>query len=143
MRKRLKRHFMANSGIFIASPEYNASITPLLKNTLDWVSRVRDEGEPPLAAYKNRVFALGGASPGNFGAMRSHDGAAAGAGIGCGAMVIPEHITVRDAGNAFDEKDNLKRRARREALLKSDRAAAGRSRAAGGVTMDWRQRRTG
>ena len=57
-------HVMAHHGIFIASPEYNASITPLLKNSLDWVSRVRERGEPPLAAFKNRVFAIGGASPG-------------------------------------------------------------------------------
>jgi chromate reductase, NAD(P)H dehydrogenase (quinone) len=106
--KRLKRHFMANSGVFIASPEYNASITPLLKNTLDWVSRVRDEGEPPLAAYRKRVFALGGASPGTHGAMRSHLALRQVLEIGCGAMVLPEFITVRDAANAFDDKDNLK-----------------------------------
>lgn len=116
--KRLKRHFMANSGIFIASPEYNASITPLLKNTLDWVSRVRDEGEPPLAAYKKRVFALGGASPGPFGAMRSHLALRQVLEIGCGAMVLPDYITVRDAANAFDEKDNLKDE-RTARLLKS------------------------
>ena len=59
---KLKRMMMAHPGVFIASPEYNASVTPLLKNTLDWISRVRDGKEPPLAAYKNRVFALGGAS---------------------------------------------------------------------------------
>ena len=45
-------------------PEYNASVTPLLKNTIDWMSRVRERGEQPLAAYKNRVFAIGGASDG-------------------------------------------------------------------------------
>ena len=56
---KLKRMMMAHPGVFIASPEYNASVTPLLKNTLDWVSRVREGKEPPLAAYKNRVFALG------------------------------------------------------------------------------------
>ncbi|HVG51731.1 MAG TPA: NAD(P)H-dependent oxidoreductase [Xanthobacteraceae bacterium] len=106
--KRLKRHFMANSGIFIASPEYNASVTPLLKNTLDWISRIRDEGEPPLAAYKKRIFAIGGASPGPYGAMRSHLALRQVLEIGCGAMVIPDFITVRDAGNAFDDKDNLK-----------------------------------
>ena len=52
----------AHHGVFIASPEYNASITPLLKNTIDWISRVRERDEPPLAVFKNRVFALGGAS---------------------------------------------------------------------------------
>src|SRR5665648_411136 len=38
---KFKELMAAHSGIFIASPEYNASITPLLKNTLDWVSHVR------------------------------------------------------------------------------------------------------
>ena len=63
MRVKLKQMMSAHQGVFIASPEYNASITPLLKNTIDWISRVRERGEPPLAAFKNRVFALGGASP--------------------------------------------------------------------------------
>ena len=63
---KLKQLMSAHQGVFIASPEYNASITPLLKNTIDWISRVRERGEPPLAAYQNRVFALGGASPAPF-----------------------------------------------------------------------------
>ena len=67
----LKRLFGLHQGVFIASPEYNASITPLLKNTLDWVSRVREGREPPLAAYRNRAFALGAASNGTLGGMRS------------------------------------------------------------------------
>ena len=60
-----------HQGIFIASPEYNASVTPLLKNTLDWVSRVREGKEAPLAVYRDRAFAIGGASNGAYGAMRS------------------------------------------------------------------------
>lgn len=105
---KLKRHFMASHGIFIASPEYNASVTPLLKNTLDWVSRVREGNEPPLAAYKNRVFAIGGASPGPFGGMRSHMALRQVLEIGCGALVIPDYITVREAATAFDDMDGLK-----------------------------------
>ncbi len=67
---KLKQLMSAHQGVFIASPEYNASITPLIKNTIDWISAVRERGDPPLAAYQNRVFALGGASPGRSGATR-------------------------------------------------------------------------
>jgi NAD(P)H-dependent FMN reductase len=105
---KLKRHFTSNRGIFIANPEYNASVTPLLKNTLDWVSRVREGNEPPLIAYRKNVFAIGGASPGPYGTMRSVLALRQVLEIGCGALVIPEFITVREAASAFDEKDNLK-----------------------------------
>src|SRR5437870_1901586 len=68
---KLKQLLSVHQGVFIASPEYNASITPLLKNTIDWISVVRERGEPELAVFQNRVFALGGASPGGSGAMQS------------------------------------------------------------------------
>src|SRR6266700_2408518 len=68
---KLKRLVSAQRGVFIASPEYNASITPLLKNAIDWISAVREAGEPQLAAYQNRVFALGAASPGRSGGMHA------------------------------------------------------------------------
>ena len=57
----LKRLMSAHRGVFIASPEYNASITPLIKNAIDWISTVREGDEPQLAAYQHRVFALGAA----------------------------------------------------------------------------------
>ncbi len=38
---KLKQLMSAHQGVFIASPEYNASITPLIKNTIDWISAVR------------------------------------------------------------------------------------------------------
>src|SRR5262245_51288442 len=105
---KLKRLMCGHQGVFIASPEYNASITPLLKNTLDWVSRVRDAKEPPLAAYKNRVFALGAASNGTYGGMRSLLALRQVLEIGCGALVIPEQVAVREAASAFDEADQIK-----------------------------------
>lgn len=105
---KLKQMITAHQGVFIAGPEYNASITPLLKNALDWVSRVRERGEPALAAYKNRAFALGSASPGRFGGMRSLLAMRQVLEIGCGALVIPDQISVAQADQAFDELDNLK-----------------------------------
>lgn len=104
----LKRMMQSQQGIFIASPEYNASITPLLKNALDWVSRVREGKEPPLAVYRGRAFALGGASNGSYGAMRSLMALRQILEQGCGALVIPEQIAVARAGNAFDEMDNFR-----------------------------------
>src|SRR5262245_26866986 len=105
---KLKRLMCVHQGVFIASPEYNASLTPLLKNTLDWVSRVREPREPPLAAYKNRVFAIGAASNGTYGGMRSLMALRHVLELGCGALVIPEQVAVREAANAFDENDGLK-----------------------------------
>jgi len=105
---KLKRLIGQHHGVFIASPEYNASIAPLLKNTLDWVSRVRDAKEPPLAAYKNRVFALGAASNGTYGGMRSLIALRQVLELGCGALVIPEQVAVREAASAFDEADRIK-----------------------------------
>jgi NAD(P)H-dependent FMN reductase len=104
----LKRMMQSHQGIFIASPEYNASITPLLKNTLDWVSRVREGGEAPLAVYKDRAFAIGGASNGAYGAMRSLLALRQVLEIGCNALVIPDQIAVARAADAFDEMDNFK-----------------------------------
>jgi NAD(P)H-dependent FMN reductase len=105
---KLKQLMSAHRGVFIASPEYNASITPLLKNTIDWISVVRERGEPQLAAYQNRVFALGGASPGRSGAMQSLLALRQVLAVGCRALVIPEQVTVANAGDAFDEMDGLR-----------------------------------
>ena len=104
----LKTMMAAHQGVFIASPEYNASVTPLLKNTIDWVSRVRERGEAPLAVFKHRVFALGGASDSPYGALRSLMTLRQILELGCGALVLPEQVTVFHASEAFDEMDNLK-----------------------------------
>jgi NAD(P)H-dependent FMN reductase len=105
---KLKQLMSAHQGVFIASPEYNASITPLIKNTIDWISAVRERGEPPLAAYQNRVFALGGASPRSTGAVQSLLALRQVLAVGCRALVIAEQLTVPNADQAFDEMDELK-----------------------------------
>jgi chromate reductase, NAD(P)H dehydrogenase (quinone) len=105
---KLKQLISVHQGVFIASPEYNASITPLIKNTIDWVSAVRERGEAPLAAYQNRVFALGGASPGRSGATHSLLALRQVLAVGCRALVIAEQVTVPNAEQAFDDMDQLK-----------------------------------
>lgn len=105
---KLKQIMWLHQGIFLASPEYNASVTPLLKNTIDWISRVRGVREAPLAVFKTRVFALGAASDGPYGGMRSLMALRQVLELGCGALVIPEQVSVRGASQAFDEQDNLK-----------------------------------
>jgi len=104
---RLKQMIMAHHGVFIASPEYSASVTPLLKNAIDWVSRVRERGDPTYAAFKGRVFAISSASPGRSGGLRSLMALRQILELGCGALVIPEQVAIPSADNAFDEMDNI------------------------------------
>lgn len=103
----LKQMIMAHQGVFIASPEYSASVTPLLKNAIDWVSRVRERGEPTYAAFKGRVFAIASASPGRTGGVRSLMALRQILELGCGALVIPEQVAIANADQAFDERDNI------------------------------------
>jgi len=105
---KLKRQITAHHGVFIVSPEYNASIPPLLKNALDWVSRVRERGDPPLAAYRDRAFALGAATDRPTGGLYALLALRQVLAIGCGALVIPEQIAIANAREAFDEMDNFK-----------------------------------
>jgi NAD(P)H-dependent FMN reductase len=104
---KLKQMMMAHQGVFIASPEYSASITPLLKNALDWVSRVRERGDPAYAAFKGRVFAISAASPSSTGGLRSLMALRQILELGCGALVIPEQVAVQQAETAFDEMDDI------------------------------------
>jgi NAD(P)H-dependent FMN reductase len=61
----------AHDGLLIASPEYNGSFTPVLKNAIDWASRpisgVADSGR---AVFEGRIAGLAAASPGALGGLR-------------------------------------------------------------------------
>ena len=105
--ERLKNLLLVHQGVFIACPEYNSSITPLLKNSLDWVSRVRAEDEPPLQVFKTRVFAIGSASPGGYGGIRGLMTVRQVLQIGLGALVLPGQVAVGRAGDAFGEDGHL------------------------------------
>lgn len=91
-------------GVMIVTPEYNSSVPPLLKNTLDWVSRVKNEPD----VFKSRVFAVSGASPGYYGAMRSLLTLRQILEVGLGATVIPQQMALPRAVQAFEEDGSLK-----------------------------------
>jgi NAD(P)H-dependent FMN reductase len=69
---------------------------------------VRERGEPTYAAFKGRVFALGSATSGGGGGVRSLIALRQILELGCGALVIPEQVSVPRAELAFDDNDNLK-----------------------------------
>ncbi|BBE73620.1 NADPH-dependent FMN reductase [Oharaeibacter diazotrophicus] len=99
--RRLHDLMIAHAGVFIASPEYNQSVTPLLKNTIDWVSRIRPDGPRAPTPWKDRIFALGGASPGYFGATRSLAHLRHILTMSLGAWVLPDQVSVPSASTAF------------------------------------------
>lgn len=112
--QRLKNLFLEHDALLLACPEYNSSITPLLKNAIDWVSRPAP-GEPRLAAYQNKSAALLSASPGGLGGLRGlvHVRAILG---NIGVMVLPQQIAVGSAFEAFDEQGGLKDQGRHQAV---------------------------
>lgn len=105
--KKLKAIFSAHDALLIASPEYNSSITAVLKNTLDWISRGETDDEPALAAYRGKTAALISASPGALGGLRGlvHLRAILG---NIGVIVLPDQVAVPKAHEAFDDKGGLK-----------------------------------
>ena len=104
---RLKELFIRSDGLLISAPEYNSSITPLLKNAIDWVSR-RVGDEPPLVGYKHKVVALLSASPGRLGGLRGLVHLRSILSY-LGAIVLPEQHAISSASDAFDGDRKLAR----------------------------------
>jgi chromate reductase len=102
----LKKLFVEHHGLLISCPEYNSSITPLLKNTIDWVSRAAPGGGP-LAAYKAKVATLMSASPGGLGGLRGLVTVRSILG-NIGVVVLPEQIALPTAHQAIGADGRLK-----------------------------------
>jgi len=114
--QRLKALFKAHDALLISSPEYNSSIPPLLKNTLDWVSR-EWQGESGLVPYQNKVAAILSASPGALGGMRMLPHLRQILNT-LGVLVLPGQFALPHADHAFDaENGALKSPARLHGLV--------------------------
>ena len=105
--RKLKALLQSHQGLIIASPEYNSSVTALLKNAIDWASRAETETEAPLVAFRGRTAALLSASPGALGGLRGlvHLRAIL---SNIGVIVLPDQVTVPKAHEAFDDAGKLK-----------------------------------
>ncbi len=114
--QRLKALFKDHDAFLIASPEYNSSMPPLLKNTIDWVSRAW-QGESGLVPYRNKVAAILAASPGQFGGMRMLPHLRQVLNT-LGVLVLPGQFSLPHADAAFDaENGALKSPARLHDLV--------------------------
>lgn len=105
--REFKKLLVDSDGILIASPEYNSGYSAVLKNAIDWASRVSAEGEPSLLAFTGKYAALLSASPGALGGIR---------GLyqlrellqNINVTVMPKMQAIPKAGEAFDENGALK-----------------------------------
>jgi chromate reductase, NAD(P)H dehydrogenase (quinone) len=97
---------ISHQGLLIASPEYNSSLTAVLKNAIDWASRPAPN-EAPLAAFAGKVASIMSASPGALGGLRGlvHLRSILG---NIKVLVLPDQIAVSKAYEAFNSDGTLK-----------------------------------
>jgi NAD(P)H-dependent FMN reductase len=117
--QKLKELMLAHEGLLISAPEYNSGITGVLKNAIDWASRSAP-GETPLACFVGKTAALMSASPGALGGLRGlvHVRSIL---SNIHVLVLPDHIAVPRAHEAFNPDGTLKdakQRASIEALAR-------------------------
>lgn len=103
---KLKKLMKEHDAFLISCPEYNSSITPLLKNAIDWASRPRDD-EKQLECFRGKVIGLLAASPGGLGGLR---GLVAVRSIfgNIGSFVCPTQFALSQAHEAFNADGSLK-----------------------------------
>ena len=104
--KRLKELFYDHDALLIASPEYNSSISGVLKNTIDWMSR-QQPNEVALQCFKGKTCGLLAASPGALGGLRGLVTLRSILG-NIQVLVMPNQFALSKADQAFDEAGKLK-----------------------------------
>ena len=121
--KALKQLMIDHDAFLIASPEYNSSVTGVLKNTIDWVSRSDDGEAAPLVAFRGKVVTLMSASPGALGGLRGlvHLRSILG-NLGC--IVLPNQVSVPKAHEAFKDDGTLVDNAQQQRILGLGRTLA-------------------
>lgn len=104
--QKFARLVAAHNGLFITTPEYNHSLPPLLKNTIDWLSRAKTE-RAIGTSLKGKVYGIGSTSNGMLGGARALIDLRKVLATALSAFVVPEQVSVSVAGRAFDDHGNL------------------------------------
>jgi chromate reductase, NAD(P)H dehydrogenase (quinone) len=101
---KLKQLFREHQGVLLSCPEYNSSITGVLKNVIDWVSRT---GQGETSAYSQKSCALLSASPGALGGLRGlvHVRSILG---NLNVLLVPQQVALSKAHEAFTPEGELK-----------------------------------
>lgn len=104
--RKLKELMLSHHGFLISSPEYNSSISGVLKNTIDWTSRQGDD-ESPMSCFKDKAAGIMSASPGGLGGLRGlvHVRAIL---ENMGVLVIPTQVAISKAHEAFNLDGTMK-----------------------------------
>ena len=104
--RKIKDLMISHQGFLISSPEYNSSISPLFKNTIDWASR-QSVGESTSSPFQGKVAGIMSASPGRLGGLR---GLVHARSIleNIGVIVIPNQVAVANALESFSTEGALK-----------------------------------
>lgn len=99
--KALHNLIASHDGMIITSPEYNGLPSALLKNTIDWVSRV------DVKVFAGKAAGLLSASPGALGGLRGlpHVRTLL---TNINVLVVPQQAAIGGALDAFDDVGNLK-----------------------------------
>jgi NAD(P)H-dependent FMN reductase len=103
--RKLGALFRENDGLLLASPEYNGFLSPLLKNSLDWLTRSA-KAQPDLSVFQNKIAAIMSASPGPLGGLRGLRSVRELL-TNLGITVLPNQMTIRSAFKAFDEAGEM------------------------------------
>jgi NAD(P)H-dependent FMN reductase len=121
--REFKKLLREHHGFLMSCPEYNSSVSGVLKNAIDWASR-REGDEKPLECFRGKLVCLMSASPGRLGGLRGlvHVRAILG-NIGC--IVLPNQVAVPSANEAFDADGGLRDESRREQVEKLGSELAG------------------
>lgn len=114
----LQRLFATHDALLIATPEYNGSVPPLVKNTLDWCSRTNpaDPAASGLAVYANKPAAIVSSSPGALGGLRSLFHLRDMLGY-LGMLVLPQQLAVGQGADAFESSGDALKDARQQKAL--------------------------